>query len=54
MSFCDIIIKLFNHCINIDKKNKKYNIRMNKYKQYKYIPKLECIYEESYIYDCNV
>jgi|694.fasta_scaffold20511_12 hypothetical protein len=54
MSFCDLVINLFNHCLHNNKKKKNYNIRINKYKQYKYIPKLECIYEESYLHDCNV
>ena len=35
----------------IENPNTKYKIT---YKQYKYIPKLECIYEESYLHDCNV
>jgi hypothetical protein len=41
---CNIINYIFNSCFN--NKQKKYNINLSKYKNYKFIPKLEIIYED--------
>ena len=35
MSFCDLVINLFNHCLHNNKKKKNYIITNNEYLHYK-------------------